>query len=170
MNEEVNGKGDNNVNEYKPLKETEAAERFRCEVSTLCKDDRLIEALAAIDDKVGQCDVQAVVSAFCKEHPDLVDQYGLECLAIQIELMCGIERSDQASELFEELNLLFFDGALPHYRVVPIRDKFWWREDRSEAQIISETNTIALIDDASLSVFAERLLKTMRCLTREDVK
>ena len=60
--------------------------------------------------------------------------------------------------------------ALPHYRVVPIRDKFWWREDRSEAQIISETDTIALIDDASLSVFAERLLKTMRCLTREDVK
>jgi len=37
MNEEVNGKGDNNVNEYKPLKETEAAERFRCKVSTLRK-------------------------------------------------------------------------------------------------------------------------------------
>ena len=170
MNEEVNGKGENNVNEYKPLKETEAAERFRCKVSTLCKDDRLIEALAAIDDTVGQCDVQAVVSAFCKEHPDLVDQYGLECLAIEIEVMCGIERSDQASELFEELNLLFFDGALPNYCVVPIRDKLWWREDWSESQINSEPNTIALIDDASLSVFAERLLKTMRCLTREDVK
>ena len=37
MNEEVNGKGDNNVNEYKPLKETEAAERLGCKVSTLRK-------------------------------------------------------------------------------------------------------------------------------------
>ena len=106
-----------------------------------------------------------------KEHPDLVEQYGLEYVGIEIELVCGIERSDRATELFEELNLLFFDGALPHYCVVPIRDKFWWREDRSEAQIISETNTIALIDDASPAVFEERLLNTMGCLTvREDVK
>jgi len=37
MNEQVNGKGDNNVNGYKPAKETEAAERLGCTVSTLRK-------------------------------------------------------------------------------------------------------------------------------------
>ena len=37
MNEEVNGQGDNNMNGYKPLNETEAAERLGCKVSTLRK-------------------------------------------------------------------------------------------------------------------------------------
>jgi uncharacterized protein YjcR len=37
MNAEVNGKGDYNVNEYKPLNEREAAERLGCKVSTLRK-------------------------------------------------------------------------------------------------------------------------------------
>jgi len=37
MNEEVNGKGENNMNGYKPLKEIEAAERLGCKVSTLRK-------------------------------------------------------------------------------------------------------------------------------------
>jgi len=37
MNEAMNGRGENNVNGYKPLKETEAAERLGCKVSTLRK-------------------------------------------------------------------------------------------------------------------------------------